>query len=76
MRDPIKDLPLFIGQIIEFNTSMRRIQEFLLLEEVNQTLIDDTGSKSSSNSEPAFEIEEKSYFFWGQKELNGDSQAI
>lgn len=32
-------LPFFIGQFIEFSVAMRRIQKFLVCEEIQQGLI-------------------------------------
>lgn len=32
---PIRVLPIFLGQVIEFMVSMRRIQAFLACEEIN-----------------------------------------
>lgn len=37
--EPIRSLPLFIGWSIEFAISMRRIQEFLLLTEINESIV-------------------------------------
>ena len=31
---------LYLGELIEFMVSMRRIQKFLLADEINQTVID------------------------------------
>jgi hypothetical protein len=39
LQDPLRTLPLFIGQMIEFLISMRRIQEFISLPEMNTTTI-------------------------------------
>ena len=36
---PIRVLPLFLGQVIEFMVAMRRIQAFLACEEINDTNI-------------------------------------
>ena len=33
-------LPMFIGQFIEFMVAMRRIQAFLICDEINDTLVD------------------------------------
>ena len=35
----MRALPLFIGQLIEFRVSMRRIQDYLLVEEINKSMI-------------------------------------
>lgn len=39
LQDPLRTLPLFIGQMIEFLISMKRIQEFISLPEMNETTI-------------------------------------
>lgn len=39
IKDPLRALPLFIGKFLEFLVSMKRIQSFLLVDEVNTTLI-------------------------------------
>ena len=39
IKDPLRSLPLFMGQLIEFKVSMRRIQDYLLVEEVNQSIV-------------------------------------
>ena len=36
---PIRMLPMFLGQLIEFTVAMKRIQQFLLCQEINQSLI-------------------------------------
>ena len=36
---PIRILPLFLGQVIEFMVAMRRIQAFLACEEINDSNI-------------------------------------
>lgn len=38
VKDPMRMLPLFIAQIMEFRLSMRRIEEFLLCDEINPSL--------------------------------------
>ena len=39
IKDPLRALPLFVGQLIEFRVSMRRIQDYLLVDEINQTTV-------------------------------------
>ena len=39
IKDPLRALPLFIGQLIEFRVSMRRIQDYLLCEEINESIV-------------------------------------
>jgi ATP-binding cassette, subfamily C (CFTR/MRP), member 1 len=40
LRDPTRWLPFFIGMMMEFTVSMKRIQKFLQEEEINQLLIE------------------------------------
>lgn len=61
--NPIRELPLFIGWTIEFAISMRRIQSFLLLSEINTSTVD--SSSGQSQSKPlSFQIRPSSNFFW------------
>ena len=39
IKDPLRSLPEFIGNFLEFQVSMTRIQEFIQVDEVNQTMI-------------------------------------
>ena len=49
IRGPIRMLPAFVGFTIEFAISMRRIQEFLLLEEINTSVVDQNQRKKNEN---------------------------
>ena len=69
LRDPIKDLPLFIGQVIEFGTSMRRIQEFLEVQEINQSVV--AVAQERQENALAIQIKPHSYFYWSLKEQGG-----
>ncbi len=39
IEDPLRSVPDFVSQYVELLISMRRIQEFLLCQEVNKTLV-------------------------------------
>jgi len=39
IKDPLRAVPLFMGQLIEFRASMRRIQDYLLIEEINYSIV-------------------------------------
>ena len=39
IKDPLRSLPEFIGNFLEFQVSMTRIQEFILVDEVNPSMI-------------------------------------
>ena len=41
IKAPLRAMPQFVGQLIEFQVSMGRIQEFLLTSEINTTIISD-----------------------------------
>lgn len=47
MRIPLNFLPLVIGQVIDANASIKRIQEFLLAEEAEETAIWDYNAKDA-----------------------------
>lgn len=54
---PIRVLPLFLGQVIEFSVAMRRIQTFLACEEINSTLINKQTLKSQDR--PNMDLEQE-----------------
>ena len=39
IKDPLRSLPMFIGQFLEFQVSMERIQAFIQVDEVNPSMI-------------------------------------
>ena len=39
IKEPLRSLPRFVGNCIEFQVSMARIQEFILVDEVNTTVL-------------------------------------
>lgn len=72
IRDPIRMLPLFIGFGVEFAISMRRIQEFLMLDEINETIVDKSGATQGrggfgADSNLSVHIKSGSNFYWGLK---------
>jgi len=64
-------LPSFIGQAIEFLVSMKRIQKFLLLEEINETVVN---RKEDSKSALSVEVKNSSNFLWGIKKNDNEKQ--
>lgn len=40
LQEPLRSLPLFMGQMIEFMIAMRRIQDFIGVDEINSSIID------------------------------------
>jgi len=58
---PMRMLPMFIGQFIEFLVSMKRIQKFLLCDEINLALLD----KDASLTDVAVKFRENYSFHWG-----------
>ena len=61
IKDPIRELPMSIGFAIEFLVSMKRIQKFLLLKEINETVV----SRKEGTEGLAVEVKEQSNFLWG-----------
>lgn len=64
IKDPLRMLPLFVGSFLEFLVSMNRIQEFMLVDEVNTTIIRHVDREETPN---AIEIRAGSNFHWGIK---------
>jgi len=72
IKDPLRTLPLFVGSFLEFLVSMKRIQAFLLVDEINTTLIRQIDSSETKN---AIEIRPLSNFHWGfKKEDSSDDK--
>jgi hypothetical protein len=56
---PITSLPSFVGNIMNFIVAMKRIQNFLICDEIDEKMIlKGTGSSS-------FDIDESANFHWG-----------
>ena len=68
IKDPLRALPLFVGQLIEFRVSMRRIQDFLLVEEVNHSMVCEVPAQSTDE---AILIREGSAFHYGVSKAEG-----
>ena len=62
LKDPLRTLPNFIGTFLEFLVSMTRIENFLLVDEVNTTIIRRVDREETPNS---IEIRNRSNFHWG-----------
>lgn len=63
LQDPLRTLPMFLGQAIEFLVSMRRIQDFLKLNEINNTLIKEVERETTQESVEIW----SGNFHWGVK---------
>ena len=50
IKDPLRSLPLFVAQLIEFRVSMQRIQSYLMVEEVNLTVVDEIGRNETESA--------------------------
>jgi len=72
IKDPLRFLPLFIGSFLEFLVSMKRIQSFLLVDEVNTTLIRQVDREETPHS---IEIRPLSNFHWGIKPEESKTDA-
>ena len=62
IKDPLRALPLFIGQLIEFRVSMKRIQDYLQVDEINSSMV---ASVNREESNDAILIREGSAFHYG-----------
>ena len=62
IKDPLRALPLFVGQLIEFRVSMRRIQDYLLCDEINESIVSEVNKQETNH---AIEIREDSAFHYG-----------
>jgi uncharacterized membrane protein len=71
IKDPLRTLPLFVGSFLEFLVSMKRIQAFLLVDEVNTTLIRHVDREETPN---AIEIRPLSNFHWGVKKQDSSNE--
>ena len=54
---PIRVLPLFLGQVIEFTVAMRRIQTFLACEEINTTILKKESQSATTGVTPQLTME-------------------
>jgi ATP-binding cassette subfamily C (CFTR/MRP) protein 1 len=59
LKGPMDSLPSFVGAALNFLVSMKRIQDFLLCDEVDHNLIE------NGDGDQAVEIKEGSSFHWG-----------
>ena len=64
IKDPMRTLPMFTGSMLEFLVSMRRIQAFLLVDEINPSIISRVNREETPYS---IEIKKGSNFHWGVK---------
>lgn len=62
IKDPLRAIPMFVGQLIMFRASMLRIQEYLLVQEINHSVVDEV---PKNETEFAFRITEGSAFHYG-----------
>lgn len=71
IKDPLRALPLFVGQLIEFRVSMRRIQDYLLVDEINQTTV---AQLQREETNEAVLIRDGSAFHYGVSKRDEDSK--
>jgi len=64
IKDPLRWLPLFIGVLIEFMVSMRRIEDFLRCDEILTNVVEYLPGESTQS---AVEIDNGN-FHWGFNE--------
>lgn len=65
LREPMRYFPYFIGQFVELLVSMKRLQEYMLCEQVNKGIV--RRLDREEGVETAISIR-KGYFFWGVEE--------
>lgn len=70
LRDPTRWLPFFIGMMMEFTVSMKRIQKFLKSEEINNLLIE---YNRDAGTENAISIQ-NSNFSWGGEKIDTEEE--
>jgi ATP-binding cassette subfamily C (CFTR/MRP) protein 1 len=63
LQEPLRTLPLFLGQLIEFLIAMRRIQAFINLDEINPTIVSKLDRETAESSIEIW----KGNFHWGAK---------
>lgn len=77
IKDPMRLLPLFIAQLLEFKLSMTRIQNFLVCDEINPSITNLNPAPDSrrSTNQPSFlaedfalEFKNSGTFHWGIEE--------
>ena len=68
LREPTRWLPFFIGMMMEFSVSMRRIQDFLQSEEINPKLVT---KESNMHNKISVKIS-KSSFSWGGDKIDDE----
>lgn len=73
MDEPIRWIPQFIGFFMEFLVSMRRVQKFLLCEEINTGLVD-CNNQSVKNKDVNILIEHANFSWGGKKVENKDAE--
>ncbi|CAI2361540.1 unnamed protein product [Moneuplotes crassus] len=73
LEEPIKWVPQFIGEFTQFLVSMKRVEKFLLCDEINQKLVEFSNPNLQENSIDIL-IENSSFSWAGQKikEKDGD----
>ena len=62
IKEPLRSLPQFIGQLLEFQVSMTRIQEFIQVDEINTSMVNQVSGRSTSAS---VAISPGANFHWG-----------
>ena len=84
IKDPMRLLPMFIAQLLEFKLSMTRIQQFLTCDEINTSLtnLNDfnrarlSTRTSSMPDDIAVEFRHNGTFHWGLEEFVNSQHQI
>lgn len=68
IKDPLRSLPLFVGQFIEFTISMQRISDFIMVEEINESIVQKLDHEVTQESVDI----RRGTFHWGPKLAKDD----
>ena len=75
VKDPMRMLPIFISQLVEFRLSMYRIQEFLLCDEINPTITNLYNFKQLTDN-PSGSLQQKASQNLDAHQLSATSPAL
>ena len=72
---PIRWIPQFVGVLMEFAVSMKRIQKFLQWDEINQEIVD-RDSRELKNSEIAVCLDNWNFYWGGRIKESHQSEKL
>jgi len=65
LNTPLRWIPSFVGTLLQFSVSMRRIQKFLLCDEIHPAIVDDNSREAQEKDLDI--LVENANFSWGGK---------